>query len=47
MDIQKHLRLLPVPMGGNVLIKWIFRVDTQSVLTKEPLTMKSYRWRAG
>lgn len=54
MDMQKHLRLFPVPMDGNVLTKWMFRVDTQNVLIKDPLTMKSYlsrtqsyRWRTG
>lgn len=49
MDIQRHLRLFPVPMDGNVLMS---RMDTQNILTKDPLTMKSclsgiqsYRWR--
>ncbi len=39
-------------MDGNVLIKWMSRMDTQNILTKDPLTMKSclsgiqsYRWR--
>ena len=52
MDIQRHLRLFPVPMDGNDLIKWMSRMDTQNILTKDPLTMKSclsgiqsYRWR--
>lgn len=49
MDIQRHLRLFPVSMDGNVLMS---RMDTQNILTKDPLTMKSclsgiqsYRWR--
>lgn len=52
MDIQKHLRIFPVPMKGNVLVKWMFRMDTQNILTKDPLTISSclrgiprYRWR--
>ena len=52
MDIQKYLRLFPVPMDGNGLTKWMFKMDTQNILTKDPLTMKSclsgiqsYRWR--
>ena len=45
MDIQRHLRLFPVPMDGNVLIKWMSRMDTQNILTKDPLTIQSYRWR--
>ena len=31
MDIQRHLRLFPVPMDGNVLIKWMFKMDTQNI----------------